>query len=350
LRRTIPILRGLAILGVLFNHANWHALSQLPPGDPRGYPFIIFDQVGKFAIPAFMLIAGYFTAYAAGGGKRDLPRSVVRARLLNLLWPWLIWAAILALGQALQGQPLSPAAYLRTLFIHYYFIPLLMTYYLLAPWIVRLARRAPRRLLSAAALTQLLAVGLFYLRVYHPTFPAALVPWIDLGPLQYLRFALYFPLGLIIGIHPRRTKSLTARLKPLLPWLTALGFVLATAEAALAYTRGGPAWPVGGDQTKLTSALFSLALLLTFAAYDRLTLPYAAAIKKLGSRSYGLYLCHYPILGLSAKLIHRLTPALAAHRWLLFPTLFAVTLALSMLLMETVSRLPAKRFYHYLFG
>ena len=68
MRRTIPILRGLAILGVVLNHANWHVLSRLTAGDVHGYLFVAFDQIGKFAIPAFMAITGYFIAYATSGG------------------------------------------------------------------------------------------------------------------------------------------------------------------------------------------------------------------------------------------------------------------------------------------
>ena len=350
MRRAIPVLRGLAILGVVFNHANWHILSEFAPGAPVGYLFIVTDQIGKFAIPAFMVISGYFTAYAASGGKRDLPWSVIRTRLETLLWPWLLWSLVMMAGQFLQGQGVSLVEFARKLFIQYYFIPLLFFYYLLAPLIVRLARRDIVRLLVLSAILQLLGIGLFYGRVYWSDFPAGLKSWVDLGPLQYLRFAFYFPCGLACGMFPRAIREGMNRLRSVLPGVMLLLFALSVFEAALAYRMGGTVWPIGGDQTKLTSALFSTALIACFAAYDRLTVPFQRVITQLGTRSYGLYLAHYPILGLSAKLIHRLTPALAAQRWLLFPTLFAVTLALSMLLMETISRLPAKRFYHYLFG
>jgi len=349
-RRTIPILRGLAILGVVFNHANWHVLSQFSAGAMQGIPFILFDQIGKFAIPAFMFIAGYFIAYATGGGKRDLSWQVIRARLENLLWPWLIWSAIFMLGQFLQGRPLSPAEYWRTLIIQYYFIPLLIFYYLLAPFIAKWAKTHTRALLIGAGIVQLFAIGLFYARVYHPAFPNALKTWIDLGPIQYLRFAFYFPFGVACGMFPRQAKTIFARFKTSLPWLTLLFFALSALEATLAFNTGGNIWPKGGDQTKLSSALFSTAFVLCFAAFDRLKPPFNRSINKLGTRSYGLYLVHYPILGVTAKIIHRLIPRLASQGWLLLPLLFALTVSLSMALMEGMARLPAKRFYHYLFG
>lgn len=351
MRRTIPILRGLAILGVVFNHANWHVLADYGAGEAGGYPFIVLDQVGKFAIPAFMLIAGYFMAYATGGGKNDLRWSIIRTRLENLLWPWLLWSLILMLGHSFQGRDVSLEEFLRNLFIQYYFIPLLIFYYLLAPFTVRQARKSARALLIAAASIQLLSTALFYARVYAPGFPEALKPWVDLGPLQYLRFAFYFPLGLVMGMFPRQVKPLLARVKPALPWLTLLLFGLSFLETAWAYNAGGEVWPIGGNQTKLTSALFSTALLFCFAAYERLQIPYQRIVNDLGTRSYGIYLCHYVILGLLAEIIERLTPWLSHRGWLYQPLLFGLTVILSMLLMHSTTRLPpTRRFYRYIFG
>jgi fucose 4-O-acetylase-like acetyltransferase len=173
-RRTIPLLSGLAILGVIFNHANWHALRDFVPGDPAGYPYILTDQIGKFAIVAFLFIAGYFSAYATSGGKKDLSWNVVRARLMGLLWPWLIWSIFFTLAQTFQGRAFSLEELLRNLFIQYYFIPLLMFYYLLAPGVARWARTNARSLLITAAIIQLVGIGVFYLRVYWSGFPPEL--------------------------------------------------------------------------------------------------------------------------------------------------------------------------------
>ncbi len=349
MRRTIPILHGLAILGVIFNHANWHVLKLFTPGDPGGYPFIVFDQVGKFAIVAFMVIAGYFIAYATGGGRRDLPWQIIFTRLKNLLWPWLIWSAILMMGQFFLGRSPSLTEFLRNLFIQYYFIPLLIFYYLLAPIIARWAKTHTRTLLIGAAVLQLLAMSLFYARVYLPGFPGVLKSWVDLGPLQYLRFVFYFPFGIVCGMFPQLVRSPLSRFKTFMPWLTLFLFGLSVVETAVAYNIGGSAWPMGGDQTKLTLALFSIALILCFMVFDRITVPFNRLITRLGSRSYGLYLSHYPILGITARVLKAIVPG-AASQWWLFLPLFILTVAFSRGLMEGVARLPTRRFYRYLFG
>jgi peptidoglycan/LPS O-acetylase OafA/YrhL len=205
-------------------------------------------------------------------------------------------------------------------------------------------------LLAGAAVVQMLTVALFYARVYHSGFPGALKSWVDVGPLEYLRFAFYFPFGVVCGMFPRAVRDPLARFKPILPWLGLLFFGLSCLESALAYNLGGGVWPIGGDHTKFTSALFSTALVLCFVAYDKLPLPFSRTVNKLGTHSYGLYLCHYPLLGILARVIARVAPWVAAQGWLFLPLLFGLTVALSMLLMEGVARLPTKRLYRYLFG
>jgi peptidoglycan/LPS O-acetylase OafA/YrhL len=349
-RRNIPILRGLAILSVVLNHANWHVLSQYSRGELGGFFFVVVDQIGKFAIAAFLVIAGYFIAYATSRGKRDLAWGVVRARITGLVWPWLIWSLILVVGHRLNGSPLSLVEYLRTLVTQYYFVPLLIFYYLLAPWIARMAKNHPGTLLIVAAAAQLFGIALFYARVYWSGFPGVWRSWIDLGPVQYLRFAVYFPFGVVCGVSFRSVKETLLRFKMALPWCALITFVLSVVEASWVYTAGGQIWPLGGDQTKLTSALFCFSLVLCFVAYDRIKVPAARIITDVGTHSYGLYLAHYPILGIAARVVQRLFPWIVRFGGLYLPVLFFLTVAVAMLLMESVARLPTKRLYRYLFG
>jgi len=352
IRRTLPVLSGIAILAVIFNHSNWHVLGNYAPGDPHGYVYIVTDQIGKFAIAAFMFIAGYFISYATSAGKNDLRWEIVRARLLGLLWPWLIWSVLMTVGQSFLGRELSLEELLKNLFIQYYFIPLLMVYYLAAPFISRWVRINPRRVLIGAAVVQLVATALFYVRVYVPSFTHMINPtFIDIGPLQYLRFAFFFPFGIIAGMAPQFFKDPILRLKPLWPWLVFVFFMLTIGESALAYSLGtSRTWPIGGDQTRLTSALLSVVIMICFLIFEKIPIPFKTMVIKLGARSYGLYLSHYVILGVVGKVIHRVVPWSDLQGWWLIPALFLVTTFLSMTLMEIISRLPTKQFYRLVFG
>jgi peptidoglycan/LPS O-acetylase OafA/YrhL len=344
-------LSGLAILGVFLNHSNWHILGRFSPGDLPGYFFLPLDQAGKFGVMAFLFMAGYFIAYATNGGKADLRWSIVQARLATLVWPWLIWSGLIMIGQTFQGRGISLEDYAGDLFIQYYFVPLLMFYYLLAPLFVRWGRAHARTLLGVMAAVQLTGMLVFYARYYWAPFPEALWPWVDLGPLDYLRFAFFFPLGLTVGMFPDQAKGRLAGWKPFLPWLTFLFFGLSVLETAQAYRLGGGLWPGAGDQTKLTSVLFSVALISCFVVADKLTVPFKRFVVTLGSHTYGYYLAHYVILGIVGRVIQRFWPWLDAQEWLLGLVLFSLTTSLSMLLIEGWARLPViNRFHRYLFG
>jgi peptidoglycan/LPS O-acetylase OafA/YrhL len=207
--------------------------------------------------------------------------------------------------------------------------------------------------LVAAAVIQIAGIGLFYLRVYWAGFPAGLDAWVDIGPLQYLRFAFSFPLGMVAGMFPKQTKDVLARFKPELPWLLAFTFLLSALESSWAYytAAGNPAlWPIGGDQTRFSAAIFSLVLVACFIVFDRIEAPLNKQITKLGTRSYGLYLSHYVILGVLGKLFERVLPPSLSPGWLVFPLLFALTTVLAALMMEIVARSPAKTLYKYIFG
>ncbi len=348
MRRSVPLLSGFAILAVVFNHANWHVLERFASGDPAGLPYLIADQVGKCAIAAFLAIAGYFIAYATAGGKTELRWPIINARLSNLLWPWLIWSGVdFALHVALTRQ-VAWGELVATPFVHYYFIPLLMAHYLVTPWLARWARHNPRRLLLGAALVQVLALALFYARLYSTLLPAEVVPWLQVGPLHYLRFAFFFSLGLVLGLYPLATQVWLARLKPILPWLTLALFSASVGEAWIAYGRGGEFWPLGGDQTKLTSTLFSISLILTFASAEHLRFPGDRLLTRFGARTYGLYLTHYIFLGAFARVLEGIWPTVPG--WVLLPVLFVATAGAAMVLMEVVARTPARKLYGYLFG
>jgi len=357
-RRTIPLLSGLAILGVIFNHSNWHVLREFTPGALGGYPYILTDQIGKYAITAFLFIAGYFAAYATSGGKTDLKWEIVRARLTGLVWPWLTWAIFMTVSVFVtnamwsQGGMLSLLeTFLRNLFVQYYFLPLLIVYYLLAPFIARWTSRNLKATLIGAAVLQLIGEILFYASVYWQAFPKALLPWVEIGPLLYVRFAFFFPFGLAAGMFPQKVKDFLLPLKPALPWMALGAFLASALEASLVYAAGRPEiWPSGGDQTKLTSILFSLTLIACFIVYEKIELPLNKFIIQLGTRSYGLYLSHYVILGLLGRFFRGVLPWLTGQGWLLLPLLFVLTTLLAMGLMEVAARLPFKRFYRFVFG
>jgi fucose 4-O-acetylase-like acetyltransferase len=348
--KTIPILRGLAILTVILSHANWNAIERFPAGDPGGYPLVVLLELGGFPVPAFLFISGYFIAYATSYGRTSLGWRTVWARIVSLLWPWLSWSAISVVGYSLQGRSITPSEIAWVLLVRYYFIVMLIVYYLLAPLIAKLIRRNVVLVVAGVAAIQVLVWGLWYAWAYYPGFPEVMRPWIVAGPLRYLQFALYLPSGIICATFAVKIRTVLAPVKPVLPWLALGLFAVVGLEALHNYGIGGYAWPTGTDQLRLTSTLLNVAFILCFVVFDSVPVPFKQTIRKLGTYSLGLYLCHYVIMGIVVSLIERFTPWVAGRWWLYAPSLFALTVAGCILLVTVLSRWPMKRLSRILLG
>ncbi len=349
-RRNIPLLSALAIIGIVLNHATWQVLGGIAPGEPRGYVYLPLDQIGKIAIPAFMFIGGYFIAYATSGGRKPLPWKVVYTRIARLFWPWVVWSAIWLAGQiALGARTLTLQEILLTLFNQYYFIPMLMAYYLLAPFMVALGRRSIRTLLVSAFWLQIIGVALFYLQIWGIV--SGIPEWIRLIPLQYLQFAFYFPFGLAVGMSPAAFAPLL-RWRSALPWLTLLAFGLTIVEGSLAFQRDGSGWQHADSHIKITSMLLSLGLLCCFMVYERIPTPrtWEKSVRILSASTYGIYLSHYIFIGLMDRLLAHFLPAgfspLIGWGYILLLTVFTLVICLWMIQFST----RYKRAHTILFG
>lgn len=353
MRRSIPFLSGLAILAVVMNHANYDVLKEFAAGPANllpALPYLLIDQMHKFGVPVFVFITGYFIAYAAGSERKDLKWSVVQARLQGLVVPWLLWSTIYFIGQNFQGRPATLEWFARTVFIQYYFVPLLVFYYLLAVLVVRAAKKNPRGLLIGAAVVQILMIAVYTARSYLSAFPPEWDPFVDIGTLQYLRFALYFPLGVLVGMYPQKAREMLTPWKNIFPWMILAAFILQSAEAIYTYRLGGNYALVGGDQTRFSSMLYAFSILFTFISRDAIKYPFRRQFAYLSSNSLGFYLSHYIFVGILFRLVGQVLPDPTRFGVLQMLLVFAGTVGAAVLAMEIVRRIPIRGLYRYIFG
>jgi hypothetical protein len=189
------------------------------------------------------------------------------------------------------------------------------------------------------------------LRIYWTGFPDDLYPWLDIGLLQYLRFAIYFPLGVIVGMYAKTVRAFLAPFKPILPWMILVTYLLQVGEAVFAFNLGPETFPIGGDQTRLTSALFSLSILLTCVAYERIPMPLSRQLTYAGANSFGLYLSHYALLGMISYGVRTYLPVLVGYPGLFIPLLYVLALGSAIVIMELGKRMPLlKGVYRFVFG
>ena len=362
IRRLVTI-RGWATLGVVCNHASslvfigmfwWthrYRSVTVPNYDQYGslgfWAVTAISQLVLFSVPAFLFISGVFVAYAAQGKPLTLGSKVMHARLLALLWPFLIWTFVTVAGQwtirlaapSVSDLELAPFA----------FFPLLLAqYYLLSPWLVQWARHNPVPVLAIAAVLQLTVVAARYVVLSGASSIAAAT--VAETPLWlFTRWALYFPLGVVVG---QRLKQVSLLLRRCRWWLTGATVVLGICmilETDLIY-RWTDNWNWAYESTKISVNLYAVLFIFSYLAFDAKRGRLAQGIGKLGQASYIVYLLHAPVLQISAKAVYHIIPGIVAWPIMFQMALVGTAVGVPYLIMVLVARSPWRRLAPYLFG
>lgn len=365
--RKLLALNGMAILAVVLNHAAGEGFTAMfwwahryrlvvSPnydmlGSPTYYALTLLQQITMFSVPAFLFISGYFVAYAAKSRYPGLSWRVVRTRIYRLLWPYIIWSILIFVWNALiNGEVFSPLEYARRLTFGgatgaYFFIPLLCQYYLVSPWLVRIAKNRPGWLLFLVIALQVLSISLFYLKVRGFVISGSIIKsaWL------FISNALYFTSGLVICLRTNEIIMRIKRFKKVLIGCTLLFAVASIVEneiinqlsSSLAYS---------GSPMKFTSALFGLSFILTYISFDATENRSARYLTTIGTLSYGIYLVHPELIILLSRIIYHLAPYLLSLQLFFATILFVLGMGISILVVEGVRRSSFRRAYRYIFG
>jgi len=209
----------------------------------------------------------------------------------------------------------------------------------LSPVLVHLARRFGGAVVFIILIYQLILLNLQYPGILRFTFPS----WVHfLRPpvLGYTMAAwgIYFPLGLIYGLEARRITPWLQKIKWAVLAVTSVFFVL-----GFLYRAGIARFP-------LADYICPLIFVLLLPTFKRNSIPFVRQLEEIGKHSYGLYLTHLTVLDLALVGIHSLMPDLFTYQVLLLPPLLVVALALPLVVMAFIARLPTRSAYRYVFG
>jgi len=360
---------GLAVLGVILFHSAGTGLMgmffwghrYLPPsvnpmdqvGSPGYYFLRLIEQIVVVGIPVFLFVSGYFITISTGRNQATLSWKIVTARIKNLLVPYMIWSVVVLLLLLLQGQRYSLPQLLIFLLTGstspvLYFVPLLIQFYLLAPFLVPLARNHWKLLLLITGLLQLLVQ-----LVQYPMFLGMDIPLAD----QFVRMVpkwfflariFWFTLGMVVGFHAEAFRIKVEQIRYALLAITLLLIPLGILEWEYYFRQSGLEW-LDHRETILDS-LYAIGVILTFLGFSKAKLPATKFIGNLGGHSYGIFLTHAIFIEYTAKIIYRFLPQVLGNQLILQPILIVVGLAGPLILMGLVSKLPYPKLYTYLFG
>jgi peptidoglycan/LPS O-acetylase OafA/YrhL len=356
--RRLLWLNGIAIIAVAVHHAaafslqamfDWtdrYSAVTVPNYDQLGstayYVLMVLRLLLTFAGPAFFFISGYFVGIVAKGSQSTVSWSIVSSRIKLLLIPFVIWTAVRYL--VLRDLPNSVGDILTP----YHWIPLLIQFYLLSPFIVTLAKRNWKLLLLAIAIIGWSVSFLAYLAAFGNA-PAqelqeSLPNWFFLFNLPF-----WFPLGAVVGLHLMLFKPWLVRYRWHLLVATIVMAILVIVEYSVVDQLSGPAW-LGPGFSGFTKLPYSLFLILSYLGFEKSRMPLADEVSQVGTKSLGIYLGNIPSVYVAAVLMYRLTPMILGYQLLYLAILTLVGLGTPLLLMEAVRRSPMRHRYRVLFG
>jgi peptidoglycan/LPS O-acetylase OafA/YrhL len=368
--RQLLILSGLAAVCAVINHSAHYMIIAMfwwtdkyrpvaiPNYDAVGgvsyYVMLLVVQIAVVAVPAFLFISGFFIAAMTGRNHDRVGWKAVFSRIKFLIWPYLLWSlivillAILLEGETYTLRELAWALISGGATAAFYYIPLLILFYLLSPFISPIAKRRPWLLLAIAAVLLGLAVVAryaFFLEWPVGRLDALLVYFRN---WQFPANFFWFALGMVIGFHLAAVKHRLVAAKWGLLAACLITYGLALAEWVMLTRLTERPWIA--PQTTAMSQLFMLFTLLTYLAFANLTFPFSAQLGEIGSMAFGIYLIHIPVLTVTAKAVYHLIPAALGYLILFQLILVTAGIAIPVLMMKLAGRSPASRYYQYIFG
>ena len=370
--RRLLLLNGLGILAVVINHAaQWGHLAMfwwtyryrdvsVPNYDQLGgaayYILVIAEKITVWSVPAFLFISGYFVVYAARGIKSSKFWKIISIRITHLLYPYLTWSIITFIFCAAIGQTASLVEYIRSLFLGeaagpFFYIPLLVQLYLLSPIIVQLAKKKWVLLLIGSGILQLATILPYYLSA------SEIIMGIDIPSksiFEYLptsffaRNCFFFVFGVIFSMNYELfMRKITAmrRIFPLLVIIFAIAAIIET-ETIFQFT----GITRRADPHPIFSFLYAFSCIILFIAYNNVEIPFKAKLSFLGKNSLGIYLSHFLIITISAKVTYHIAPKILGHQLVFVFVLVILGVLIPLAMMKILSISPVRNFRKYVFG
>lgn len=348
MNRQFPALRGLAIILVVLNHTTTLG-TQYPqqwgyPLPPQWLNFIILtiNQLGVFAVPIFLFLSGCFFAYAVQNKNMRQSYKTVGSGLKNIIWPYLFWSIIFYIEIFfLHNQTFTIPGYIKNLIVGYpfNFVPLLIAFYLIAPFLVRVSKRYALIVIIFIGVYQLFLINLLNPGVLGFTFPG-LANFLKIPVLSVTLsdWAIFFPLGIVYSLHMKRVIPYLRKFQWILIGLTGVFFALTVLNYSLILY-----FPLA----KWIAPILFVALI---PLIQRESIPLVRQFEKVGKRAYGLYLINLTVIDLTLYAMHAIIPGILGYPLILLPVVFIIALWVPLLLMSATERLPYHGAYRYVFG
>jgi len=366
--KTMSIIRGLAVIAVVLGHAiYWVDLGQAQlagvPGvewasnadllqSPTYHIMKIVYVLTLFDVPVFLFASGLFMAYAQMSNQ-GLNYSNIGKWIKALILPFIIWVTAHSLVSWLPIViiPQPGAAGLIERFLGAlnlaYFIPLVVQFYLMAPWICHMAQKNWRILLLGSALIQMTNSIVWYLPRLGIPVGSTIEGFSRISMFFFWAWAIYFPLGVVCGLNLNKIKPWLDKNRIVMTVLVIMAACLMVLEME---TLGRFPEMLDPSQFSLTVIIYAVACIFFLLSVGERYLPYQRQLVDIGLKSLGIYLAHPLILLTVFRIVKYTVPALVYIPYLYLPLLFICGFGLPYWLGVFLSKKSNKVYYHLLFG
>ncbi|EMJ90699.1 acyltransferase [Leptospira alstonii] len=187
--QSVDFIRGLAITGIVFIHVNSYYQYFGPDEKPSAFTLAL-SNLSRFGVPAFILSSGIFLKFTNW-------KDYWKPKILSLLVPYFIvsfFAAYVKLQTLPNWSEYLNGVLLGTWCAPYYFVPLLVSFYLIFPFLKRILPESPKSVFI------LIVTALFLNFLSNHAFRHFEIPLLKtIEPVLPTGFIFFFTFGLLAG-------------------------------------------------------------------------------------------------------------------------------------------------------
>jgi peptidoglycan/LPS O-acetylase OafA/YrhL len=222
-------------------------------------------------------------------------------------------------------------------------------FYLLAPFLVPLARKSWILLIAAAGVVEVVTDGIFLLNYFDLASPLVLQVQGYLPLWFFPRRILLFAVGVVAGLRQKEFIEFLARYKWALVTISVVLFSLSFFEYEFYAQLTGQEW-LGPTFRGIANRTFGIFAILAILSMDINRFFLSNPVSWLGGRSFGIYLANIPTIYPIAVLLYSYFPSILGNQYLYQFILVTAGLGVPVALMFLLSKSRARGYYRFVFG
>lgn len=318
------------------------------------YFLVSLRQITSFSVAAFLVMSGFFVAFADAGKDGKIGWGFILNRIKWLIIPYTLWSIVIFIQLFLVDHRQFTLWEVPLKFLTtgpdgpYYYVPLLCYFYLLSKILAPAAMKHPRLLLWVTGLIQVGSMGLRYLQLsgVQGDFFSILR---DLTPdWSIFRWIFFFALGLVVGYHLEKCKQWLIRWHKRLLAVSLVFAIMGILEPEVIYRGAGIDWR--WMPFPYSTQIYAVAVILFMLGTPLEKFRISKVLGKLNKNTFGIYLLHYKSMEVFSRLLYHVLPALMPMTLLVFPMTFLVGMGLPLGFMWIVRNSRLAFWSRYLFG